>query len=164
MAQLAAAVDRHPCRAAGLLELLPAHRPAEAQGEGCAAHAGRMEWRNARLRDAGKEWGAYVVDVESLLLGRHDAHVDGDECVAYCGDWHVYEPALNRVKHDLVRKVLDPCYKYKERPPCEENRLCRPCARSLDGAAGRRPAAAQWRPLGPPRARTCGAGGPPLGV
>ena len=108
--------------------------------------------------------GAYVVDIESLLLGRHDAHADGDECVAYCGDWHVYEPALNRVKHDLVRKVLDPCYKYKERPPCEENRLCRPCARSLDGAAGRRPAAAQWRPLGPPRARTCGAGGPPLGV
>lgn len=164
VAQLAAAVDRHPCRAAGLLELLPAHRPAEANGEGCAAHAGRMEWRNARLRDAGKEWGAYVVDIESLLLGRHDAHADDDECVAYCGDWHVYEPALNRVKHDLVRKVLDPCYKYKERPPCEENRLCRPCARSLDGAAGRRPAATQWRPLGPPRARTCGAGGPPLGV
>ena len=27
VAQLAAAVDRHPCRAAGLLELLPAHRP-----------------------------------------------------------------------------------------------------------------------------------------
>ena len=152
VAQLAAAVDRHPCCAAGLLELAPTGRPR--RGE--TARRTPAGWSGGtRGRATPARRGAYVVDIESLLLG-HDAHADGDECVAY-GDWHVAGPRSTAAICAGARSVLQ-----VQGAPAVRGEPAVPAVRAgLDGRPPpRRRAVAA---LGPPRAH-CGAGGPPLGV
>ena len=126
----------------------------------------RWGWRNEWLHKQAKKVSASraaaggklvaVVDIESLLAARHDAHPmligersggDGEvganrssavaaaaasACAAeWCEAYDVFEPALRRVKHDIIRKVLDPCFKTKERPAGTHNQLCRACSRSF---------------------------------
>ena len=82
----------------------------------------RWGWRNEWLhKQAKKESSARgrivaVIDIESLLVARHDAHpatADASDAVVacaarWCESFDVFEPALRRVKHDAIRKVLDP--------------------------------------------------------
>ena len=104
----------------------------------CAAKnlsTGWTNWRNQQLRKAGKELGVKLLDVEALLFQRHDAHpqraADGSlDCTRWCARTSVLLPVVQRINHDMVRGIYDPCFTKKAAKNNWEGvqtHLCHPC-------------------------------------
>jgi hypothetical protein len=70
-----------------------------------------------------------------LFLERHDAHpqraADGAlDCTSWCARTSVLLPVVQRINHDMVRGIYDPCFTKKAAKnnwEGVETHLCHPC-------------------------------------